>query len=372
MYAGAITMDTIITMLEGWGNTSFGFNHGTIVAITITLLLAIFTTFITKNMIPRLFSGVCEKSELAKEALIRSSLALGIAFGAALAWYMSIEIIASGNSKMPDYAEFWLPALAKLSIVIAGIVWAMRLTGIIHAVVDWWDDDDVLDGTEKTLITALESVMRFIIVIFGSIFIASSLDFDLTTLIAGLGITGLALALAAKDTISNIFGAISVLLDRPFKVGDWVIVTGNEGEVIEIGLRTTLIRTSLDTVITVPNASLVNKSIENYGKRRWRRYQPTLYIDLDSEPEAIEAFCEGIEKLIGECEKATKKESSWASVSTISKDSIEIGCNLYWDVSGSLEERKVRQEWLIGVTRVAKSTGIKFFEPRVRNQIHKD
>ena len=214
--------------------------------------------------------------------------------------------------------------------------------------------------------------MRFIIIIFGSILIANALDFDLTTLIAGLGITGLALALAAKDTISNIFGAISVLLDRPFKVGDWVVASGNEGEVVEIGLRTTLLRTSLDTVITVPNASLVNKSIENYGKRRWRRFQPTLYIDLDSKPEAIELFCKGIEKLIQDCEKTTKKESSWATVSIISKDSIEIGCNLYWDVSNSLEERRVRQDWLIDITRLAKNEGIKFFEPRVRNQIQKD
>ena len=97
-----------------------------------------------------------------------------------------------------------------------------------------------------------------------------------------------------------------------------------------------------------------------------------MYIDLDSDPEAIESFCRGIEKLIQECDKTTKKDSSWATVSTISKDSIEIGCNLYWDVTGSLDERRVRQDWLIDVTRIAKSEGIKFFEPRVRNQIQKD
>ena len=365
-------MDSIIKLLPGWENTVFGFNYGTIFVIILLIAFMIISMLFTRKFIPKIFSGICKKSSLAETAIKNSSGALGVAFGAFVAWYLCIELISSEYSTMPNMVEFGLPAISKLLIVIAGIVWAMRLTGLIHAVVDWWDDDDVLDGTEKTLITALESVMRFIIVIFGSVLIANALEFDLTTLIAGLGITGLALALAAKDTISNIFGAISVLLDRPFKVGDWVIASGNEGEVIEIGLRTTLLRTSLDTVITIPNASLVNKSIENYGKRRWRRYQPILYIDLDSDPEAIESFCTGIEKLIQECDKTTKKDSSWATVSTISKDSIEIGCNLYWDVTGSLDERRVRQDWLIDVTRIAKSEGIKFFEPRVRNQIQKD
>ena len=365
-------MDSVIKLLPGWDNSFFGFNHGTIFVIILLISLMFFTMLIATKFIPTIFSSICKKSELAEKAITKSSGALGIAFGAFIAWYLCNELLASKYSMMPELIKFALPALSKLLIVIAGIIWALRLTGIIHAVVDWWDDDDELDGTEKTLITALESVMRFIIIIFGSILIANALDFDLTTLIAGLGITGLALALAAKDTISNIFGAISVLLDRPFKVGDWVVASGNEGEVVEIGLRTTLLRTSLDTVITVPNASLVNKSIENYGKRRWRRFQPTLYIDLDSKPEAIELFCKGIEKLIQDCEKTTKKESSWATVSIISKDSIEIGCNLYWDVSNSLEERRVRQDWLIDITRLAKNEGIKFFEPRVRNQIQKD
>ena len=162
------------------------------------------------------------------------------------------------------------------------------------AVVDWWDDDDELDGTEKTLISALESVLRFLIVIFGAILIANALDFNLTILIAGMGISGLAFALAAKDTISNFFGAITVLIDRPFKVGDWILTKNAEGEVVEIGLRTTLLRTSLDTIITLPNANLVSQAVENYGKRRWRRYRPTFHLDLDSNPAKVKKFCGGI------------------------------------------------------------------------------
>ena len=149
----------------------------------------------------------------------------------------------------------------------------IRLVDLIQLVVAWWDDDGTLDGTEKTLISAFESILRFIILVFGILALAEAFDFNLTTIIAGLGVGGLALAFAAKDTIGNLFGAVTLLLDRPFKMGDWIKVGGSEGEVIEVGIRTTLIRTSIDTVVTLPNASLVNKEIENFGVTPIKAYR---------------------------------------------------------------------------------------------------
>ena len=269
---------------------------------------------------------------------------------------------------MPELVAFWLPSLAKVAMLIAIIVWALRLTVAVQAVVEYWDDDEVLDGAEKTLIGAVESVLRFCIVIFGSIFIADALNFDLTTMVAGLGITGLALALAAKDSIANVFGAVTVLLDRPFRVGDWVLISGCEGEVINISLRTTLLRTSVDTIISIPNANLTSKPIENFGKRRWRRFQPVISLDLDSDPDAVQSFTEGMGELIQNDENTMKKDSSYAKVSAIAKDAIEISCNIYWDVEGGADERDARQLFLLNVARLAKENGIEFYEPRVRNQ----
>ena len=148
------------------------------------------------------------------------------------------------------------PSILQLLLVVTLVISGYRMIGLVNALYASFDKDGELDGTEKTLITAMESILRFIITLFGAIFIADALGFDLNTLIAGLGITGLALALAAKDTISNVFGATVVLLDRPFKVGDWVTIGAVEGEVVEIGLRTTLLRTSMDTVVTI--ASMLN------------------------------------------------------------------------------------------------------------------
>ncbi|HJM44485.1 MAG TPA: mechanosensitive ion channel family protein, partial [Candidatus Poseidoniaceae archaeon] len=212
-----------------------------------------------------------------------------------------------------------------------------------------------------------ESLMRFVILVFGILFISETFGFDITTLIAGLGIGGLALALAAKDSISNIFGAITVLIDQPFKVGDWIVASGIEGEVIDIRVRTTLIRTSIDTIVTLPNASLVSSSVENFGKRRWRRYQPLLHLDLDTEPDSIDSLCVAIQERINKDEKTTNKDSSFATVEAISGQSIDIKLNVYWDVNSGIEERIARQALLLDIAKFAKERDIEFFEPRVRS-----
>ncbi len=358
----------VVEAMPDWESEILGFNQGTLLVLIGLFILVGITRQLSLFIIPRAFKTLCEKSPMADIAIRGSSTALGTAIGAGILSMVSVDLIASDSSLMPNFVETWLPSIAKVVMLIAIIIWALRLTGIVQSVVEFWDDDGELDGSERTLISAVESVMRFCIVVFGSIFVADALHFDLTTMVAGLGITGLALALAAKDSIANIFGAVTVLLDRPFRVGDWIDVGGSQGEVIMISLRTTLIRTSIDTIITIPNASLTNKSIENYGKRRWRRFTPIISLDLDSDPDSVETFCKEVEELIREDENTMKKDDSWAKVSSISKDSIEVSCNIYWDVEGGADERDARQGWLLNVARIAKKNKIEFYEPRIRNQ----
>jgi MscS family membrane protein len=238
-------MQRIIDAIPGHENEFFGISAESV--ITVVILVALI--FIIKEtfglILPRVFGNLRMISEVASDALISSGKALGIAAGC----WLSLMLI-------DDYVM--LASLLKLGMVVAIVLTAFRFVGVIHGFVLWTDDDGELDGSQKTVVSAAESIMRFLIVIFGLVFIADALGFDLTTMVAALGITGLALALAAQDTISNIFGATTVLLDRPFLVGDWIVIGGVEGEVMKIGLRTTLIRTSQDTVITMPNANLTS------------------------------------------------------------------------------------------------------------------
>jgi MscS family membrane protein len=347
-------MQRLIEAIPGHDKEIFGISAESIITVAILAALIFIIKEIFGLILPRVFGNLRMISEVASDALISSGKALGVAAGC----WLSLMLI-------DDYVM--LASLLKLGMVVAIVLTAFRFVGVIHGFVLWTDDDGELDGSQKTVVSAAESIMRFLIVIFGLVFIADALGFDLTTMVAALGITGLALALAAQDTISNIFGATTVLLDRPFLVGDWIVIGGVEGEVMKIGLRTTLIRTSQDTVITMPNANLTNTPVENWGKRRFRRWQPVFKLDINSDPSKVSEFCEGVAGLIDDHEMTMKEESSYAKISTLGPDAIDIGCNIYWDIKSAKVEREARDEFLTQVMELGKSCELDFHDNRRRH-----
>ena len=354
-------------------NEVLGFTTYTLLAVLGLLVMIFIMRLLTMRFAPTVLGTIIRSEAIKGKTVQESDKALGTAVGVGLAYVLVGVMIddmerAGSPILMPDLAVSFLPGILQFVVAIAVVVWAFRLVNIVHDVVMLFDTDDQLDGTEKTLISALQSVLRFAIIFVGAVFVADSMGFDLTSLIAGLGISGLALALAAKDSISNFFGAITVLLDRPFKVGDWIIVGAAEGEVIEINLRTTLIRTSADTIITMPNANLVNTPVENVGKRRWRRWQTQLHLDINADGEAVDAFCQRVLKAIEEHPKTLKEEASFCQVSMISATSLDVDLNLYWDVSGGVEERRERAKLIIDIKNIAEDLGIEFYDGRVRQQ----
>ena len=348
-----------------------GFSQSTLVVLGAILIVSVIIRLIVSNISHGFFGVIVRNDTIRQKTVKEGDKALGSVAGYAFS-FVTIDLLVSEQSEntnilMPSWAEY-IPDVLQFLLVISIVVWAFRLVSLVYDVVRFLDKDDDLDGTEKTLISALESVLRFIIIFVGAIFIADALGFELTSLLAGLGISGLAFALAAKDSISNFFGAITVLLDRPFKVGDWVVIGTSEGEVIEINLRTTLVRTSLDTIITIPNANLVNIPVENWGKRRWRRWQSMVHLDINSDPEKVESFCQQTLDLIHNHEATTKEDSSWCSINTISAQSIDIELNLYWDVESSIAERKARESLIIDLMELAKGLELSFYDGRIRQQ----
>lgn len=358
---------------DAWMDEILGFNNLTLAILLGVVVIAFLTRLLTMWLAPKLLKKIITSDSIENKAVKDSDKALGNAAGAGISFFIFAAMAdatdgATSSIVMPQILMDLVPGALQFIISICLIMWAFRLVEIVQDVVEILDDDEELDGTEKTLISAIQSVLRFVIIFVGGIFIADSFGFNLTSLIAGLGISGIALALAAKDTISNFFGATTVLLDKPFRIGDWVVVGSSEGEVIQINLRTTLIRTSLDTVITMPNANLVNSPVENYGLRRWRRWQTQLHMDINSDPVAVDKFCDAVMKFISENKFTTKEDSSWCRVNMISPTSIDLAVNLYWDVSGSVQEREEREKIILEIMSLAKKNSLQFYDGRVRQQ----
>ena len=205
------------------------------------------------------------------------------------------------------------------------------------------------------------------VVLIAAFVMAGLIGIDLNGLIAGLGITGLALALAARDTVANIFGAISIIIDQPFNVGDWILVEGIEGEVVEIGLRTTLIRSSADTLITIPNANLVNSPVENFSQRRFRRIQPTFEFEANSNPESLKSFCEKLLTKVKEDARAVKEGDSWVRVNSFGPSMVTVSCNFY-SVQSAASQREMTEDIILMAQTIATDCGLEFHEPRLRRQ----
>ena len=134
--------------------------------------------------------------------------------------------------------------------------------------------------------------------IFSVLVVCESLGFEVQTFLAGLGIGGLAFALAAQDTIANMFGSFVVVMDQPFYVGEYIRIASHEGTVEEIGLRSTRLRTAQRTQIVIPNKTVATEVITNFTRMPQRRVDATLGVDYDNPPDKIQLVLEDIRALL--------------------------------------------------------------------------
>ena len=128
--------------------------------------------------------------------------------------------------------------------------------------------------------------------------IAASLGVDVKTFLAGLGIGGLAVALAAQDTIANMFGSLVVVMDHPFRVGDAVRIAGNEGTVEDIGLRSTRLRTPARTQVVIPNKTVASEAITNFSRMPQRRVEQKIGLTYATTPQKMEMVLEDLRGLL--------------------------------------------------------------------------
>lgn len=216
---------------------------------------------------------------------------------------------------------------------------------------------------DDILVPLLRKAAKVFVICVGFVFIGHSLTLNVTNLVAGLGIGGLAFALAAKDTLSNLFGSLTVILDRPFQIGDWVKIGDDvEGTVMEVGFRSTRVKTFYDSIITVPNNQLTNIHIDNMGIRQYRRYSTSLGIEYDTPAEKIEAFCEGIRQLILN-HKFTRKDNFHVYFNNFSSSSLDIMLYVFWQAPDWSTELNERHRLLLDIQRLAKSLEVNFAFP---------
>lgn len=166
--------------------------------------------------------------------------------------------------------------------------------------------------TDKALMPALSGIIRFVIVALAVLIIAQEWNYSISGLLAGLGLGGLAFALAAKDMLANLFGGLVLLLDRPFHIGDWIRTGDVEGSVEEITFRSVKIRTFGCEAVTVPNSMVASAPVTNFSRRGKRRVDFTLCLEYGTPVERVKTCSQKIQEMLSE--RNDVEESSIAVV----------------------------------------------------------
>ena len=215
---------------------------------------------------------------------------------------------------------------------------------------------------DDLLVPLIRKSLKIFVVAVGLVMVLQSLQFEVTGLLAGLGLGGLAFALAAQDTVANLFGSATVLLDRPFQVGDWVKIGEVEGTVEEMGFRSTRIRTFYNSLITLPNSALIKAAVDNLGARSYRRWSTRLGIAYSTPPEMIDAFCEGIRELVRQ-HPHTRKDYYHVYFNDFGGASLEIMLYVFFRTPEWATELRERHRLAVDIVRLAAELGVEFAFP---------
>ena len=224
------------------------------------------------------------------------------------------------------------------------------------------DDRTRSDSITTHLLPYSKKILKILVTIIAGLLFLQNSGFNVTSLLAGLGIGGVAIALAAKETLGHFFGGLSVIMDKPFAAGDWIVCGEMEGTVVDIGFRSTKVKTFYDSLMTIPNAVIADSVIDNLGKRTARRTRVTLDINYDTPPEKIEAFVEGIKNII-QSNAYTRKDYYQCYFSDYTSCSLQIFLNFFLKVKDWDSELLQKQNIFLEILRLAKELKVDFSFP---------
>ncbi|MEW8455117.1 MAG: mechanosensitive ion channel family protein, partial [Candidatus Thiodiazotropha sp.] len=274
----------------------------------------------------------------------------------AIIWWGSINLMG-----LPENVMLVLLLAVKFLASISGVWAAYRLVDLVSAYLHKQAQlsENKLDDA---LVPLIPRTLKVFVTVIGFVFIADNLNVDISSLLAGLGLGGLAFALAAKDMVQNLFGSVTVLMDRTFSVGDWIVVDDVEGTVERIGFRSTRVRTFYNSVVTVPNSKFITATVDNMGERRYRRLSCKLSLTYDTAPDRIEAFCEGVRELVRQ-HPYMRKDYYHVYLNEFAGSSLDVLLYVFWETPEWNTELRERHRFMLDILRLAQRLGVEFAFP---------
>jgi MscS family membrane protein len=208
----------------------------------------------------------------------------------------------------------------------------------------------------------VHKLFRIIVIIIAISIALQQLNVNLAAILAGLSIGGLALALASQDSVKNFIGTVTILLDHPFEIGDYILLGSIEGTVEEVGMRATRLRTPAQSVAYIPNGDLSNQIIDNFGLRIYRRWKWTMGVEYGTSPKVLEEFALRSKDIIN--------QNSWVAadktivhLNGLGASSIDLLVMVYLDVPSYDDELASKHKILLQLIELAEEMNVSFAFP---------
>ncbi len=254
--------------------------------------------------------------------------------------------------------------LSKLLVTIIAIVFTWVLLRVIDFITILLRDRALHTESkmDDQLIPFIKDILKIIVALISAGFILGGiLNFNIAGILTGLGIGGLALALAAQDTLSNLFGSLTIFLDRPFTVGDIVKVGDVTGKVEKVGFRSTRLRTTDKTFVTIPNKKMTDSSVDNLTLRTYRRVNMVIGLSYETSTLQLRNIIGDIQKYFDGREEMN--EDNFVRFDSFGESAINLMVEYYVPQTEYLVFMKIKEEINFYILETIQSNGSKIAHP---------
>lgn len=247
-------------------------------------------------------------------------------------------------------------------VAVVAVFWALlRMVGVaeVHLARKAWRTERTNAGT---IVPLVGRTLRMAIVLVAVLVAISQFGYPVGTVLAGLGLGGLVLALAAQKTVENLFGSVSLAADRVFRVGDWVRIEEVQGTVERIGLRSTHVRTLDRTVVKIPNGRLAEMRVESFGERDRIRFFTTLSLARETTAAQVREVLRGVEALLAAHPHAWPEGIAVRFVG-IGQFGLDVNVNAWFLTTNYGDFEVMRQEVLLTILEIVERAGTRLALP---------
>lgn len=256
--------------------------------------------------------------------------------------------------------ELYYAVSSSLNSIIIG--WVLILFAeFLHKYYNYIDDNEIIDMRD-TFVKLSITIAKVIIVVGVFISLLQIWGYDIRGLLASLGLVGMAIALAAKDSARHLFGSIMIFSDKPFKVGDWIKTDDVEGTIEEIGMRSTKVRTFAQALVSVPNGNLADSAILNWSKMGKRRIKMTLGLTYSTTSTQMQTILQEIRALLKNHEDI-HQQTIFVHFSEFADSSLGVFCYFFTKTTRWGEYMEVRENIYLEIMKIVEDNNASFAFP---------